>query len=85
MVGDDVFAVLEAELAAGPPDAHWVGYFGYAARPDLPGAARTRTCPTRCGCGPATLRFFDHEAGSDGSRAAGASACRAELRRRAGS
>jgi para-aminobenzoate synthetase len=36
VVGDDVFAVLEAELAAGPPDAIWVGYFGYASRPDLP-------------------------------------------------
>jgi para-aminobenzoate synthetase len=36
VVGDDVFAVLEAELAAGGPDDQWFGYFGYAARPDLP-------------------------------------------------
>jgi para-aminobenzoate synthetase len=36
VVGDDPFAVLEAELAAGPADAQWFGFFGYAARPDLP-------------------------------------------------
>jgi len=38
VVGDDVFAVLQA-LQDGDPDTHWVGFFGYAARPDLP--ART--------------------------------------------
>jgi para-aminobenzoate synthetase len=31
----DIFEALEAEVVAGPADAHWVGYFGYAARPDL--------------------------------------------------
>ncbi len=38
VVGTDVFAVLEAEIArdAGDPDVHWVGCFGYASRPDLP-------------------------------------------------
>ena len=36
VVGSDVFAVLETEIAAGPADALWVGYLGYAARPDLP-------------------------------------------------
>ena len=36
VVGTDVFAVLEAEIAAGPGDALWVGYLGYAARRDLP-------------------------------------------------
>ncbi|MFL6172465.1 MAG: chorismate-binding protein, partial [Marmoricola sp.] len=35
VVGDDVFDVLQAQLD-GDPDTHWVGYFGYAARPDLP-------------------------------------------------
>jgi para-aminobenzoate synthetase len=35
VVGDDVFAVLQG-LQDGDPDTHWVGYFGYAARPDLP-------------------------------------------------
>jgi para-aminobenzoate synthetase len=36
VVGTDVFDVLGAEVAAGPADALWVGYLGYAARPDLP-------------------------------------------------
>jgi para-aminobenzoate synthetase len=40
VVGDDVFAVLEAALADDPPDVHWVGYFGYACRPDLPAIRR---------------------------------------------
>lgn len=40
VVGDDVFAVLGDELArdAGDPSVSWVGYLGYAARPDLPAA-----------------------------------------------
>ncbi|MGZ4479146.1 MAG: anthranilate synthase component I family protein [Nocardioidaceae bacterium] len=42
-VGDDVFAVLEQEVArdAGDPHVHWVGYFGYACRPDLPARPAT--------------------------------------------
>ncbi|GAB3852758.1 hypothetical protein GCM10028801_04240 [Nocardioides maradonensis] len=36
VVGEDPFAVLEAELADGPEDARWYGYFGYASRSDLP-------------------------------------------------
>jgi para-aminobenzoate synthetase len=39
VVGSDVFTVLEAEIAAGPGDALWVGYLGYASRPDLPARA----------------------------------------------
>ena len=35
VLGDDIFAVLQ-ELQDGSADTHWVGYFGYAARPDLP-------------------------------------------------
>lgn len=35
VVGSDIFAVLEDSLD-GSPDTHWVGYFGYACRPDLP-------------------------------------------------
>lgn len=35
VVGDDVFAVLQG-LQDGDADTHWVGYFGYSARPDLP-------------------------------------------------
>jgi para-aminobenzoate synthetase len=36
VVGDDIFDVLAAETAAGSPDDRWYGYFGYAARSDLP-------------------------------------------------
>jgi para-aminobenzoate synthetase len=39
-VGTDVFAALEEHLATDPPDVHWVGYFGYASRPDLPALVR---------------------------------------------
>jgi para-aminobenzoate synthetase len=41
VVGDDVFDLLEQHLADDPADAHWVGYFGYACRPDLPALARS--------------------------------------------
>ncbi|HEX3296212.1 MAG TPA: aminodeoxychorismate synthase component I [Nocardioides sp.] len=40
VIGDDVFAALEEHLATDPPDVHWVGYFGYASRPDLPALVR---------------------------------------------
>ena len=38
-VGDDIFGVLEREMAldGGDPAVSWVGYFGYACRTDLPG------------------------------------------------
>ena len=38
VVGDDVFAVLADEVArdGGDPTVSWVGYLGYACRPDLP-------------------------------------------------
>jgi para-aminobenzoate synthetase len=35
IVGDDIFAALQERLD-GDPETNWVGYFGYAARPDLP-------------------------------------------------
>ena len=40
VVGDDVFTVLRDEVArdAGDPGVSWVGYLGYACRPDLPAA-----------------------------------------------
>lgn len=40
VVGSDIFEVLEWALATDPPDVHWVGYFGYACRPDLPAIVR---------------------------------------------
>jgi para-aminobenzoate synthetase len=38
LVGDDIFTVLGEEVArdGGNPDVSWVGWFGYACRPDLP-------------------------------------------------
>ncbi len=38
VVGDDPFTVLREEVAqdGGDPAVSWVGYFGYASRPDLP-------------------------------------------------
>lgn len=38
VVGEDPFAVLQDRLD-GDSGTHWVGYFGYAARPDLPARA----------------------------------------------
>ncbi|MCX6396839.1 MAG: anthranilate synthase component I family protein [Propionibacteriales bacterium] len=35
VVGDDIFTALQERLD-GDPGTSWVGYFGYAARPDLP-------------------------------------------------
>jgi para-aminobenzoate synthetase len=60
VVGSDVFAVLEGELAAGPPDAHWVGYFGYASRPDLP-ARPDPHLPDAVWMRARGLRFFHHD------------------------
>ncbi|MEU4452463.1 anthranilate synthase component I family protein [Nocardioides sp. NPDC023903] len=36
LVGTDIFTVLGDELTRTPEDEIWVGYFGYACRPDLP-------------------------------------------------
>ena len=38
LVGDDIFEVLAEEVARdeGDPSVSWVGYLGYACRPDLP-------------------------------------------------
>jgi para-aminobenzoate synthetase len=38
LVGDDIFTVLADEVArdGGDPEVSWVGWFGYACRPDLP-------------------------------------------------
>ncbi len=47
VVGSDVFAVLEEELALGSHRDQWFGYFGYACRPDLPALDRHRR---RTGC-----------------------------------
>ncbi len=60
VVGRDIFAALEVELKAGPPDSHWVGYFGYASRPDLP-ARPDPHLPDAVWMRAKTLRFFTHD------------------------
>ena len=59
VVGDDPFVVLESELAAGSPDDQWFGYFGYAARPDLPAAVGGRL-PDAVWMRASEIRFFTH-------------------------
>ncbi len=60
-VGDDVFAVLEQELASGRPTDQWFGYFGYAARPDLP-AATGSGLPDAVWMRARHVQMFDHPA-----------------------
>ncbi|QZY28994.1 anthranilate synthase component I family protein [Nocardioides coralli] len=63
VVGDDVFAVLAAEMAAGDPGDQWFGWFGYACRPDLP--ARTGgPVPDAVWLRPRHVRLFDHDGGA---------------------
>jgi para-aminobenzoate synthetase len=59
-VGTDVFAVLEAELAAGEEADQWFGYFGYAARPDLPAAVGS-PMPDAIWMRARHVRLFEHE------------------------
>ncbi len=58
-VGDDIWEVLAAELAAGEPDDHWFGYFGYACRPDLP-ARPDPWQPDAVWMRSRDVRFFTH-------------------------
>ena len=60
VVGDDVFAVLGAELAAGGPGDQWFGWFGYACRPDLP-ARPGGPVPDAVWLRPRRVRLFDHD------------------------
>ena len=59
VVGDDPFVVLEGELAAGSPSDQWFGYFGYAARPDLP-ARPDPDLPDAIWMRPSSIRMFEH-------------------------
>ncbi|GAA3678469.1 hypothetical protein GCM10022237_42350 [Nocardioides ginsengisoli] len=60
VVGDDPFAVLEAELAVGSPSDQWFGYFGYACRADLP-ALPDPDLPDAVWLRPSHLREYEHE------------------------
>jgi para-aminobenzoate synthetase len=66
-VGADAFAVLEAELAAGSESDQWFGYFGYAARPDLP-AATGSAMPDAVWMRARHVRLFEHEVLSRNAR-----------------
>ncbi len=70
VVGSDVFAVLEDELAAGSHRDQWFGYFGYACRPDLPALVATDGVPDAVWMRPSHVRLFDHGPlqGSPGTR-----------------
>jgi para-aminobenzoate synthetase len=91
VVGDDIFTVLAAEMErdGGDPEVTWVGWFGYACRPDLPALVEPASARGSCDVGtrvpdavwmrsPRRL-VFDHEAGA-GVRRTGAE----EVRRACG-
>ena len=59
VVGEDPFAVLEAELAAGSGQDQWFGYLGYAARPDMP-AYPSASVPDAVWMRPSHVRLFEH-------------------------
>jgi para-aminobenzoate synthetase len=63
VVGSDVFEVLAQEVARDDedPDVHWVGYFGYACRTDLPGRAGT-AAPDAVWMRVRSPVFIDHDA-----------------------
>ncbi|MDZ5619209.1 anthranilate synthase component I family protein [Nocardioides sp. HM23] len=64
VVGDDPFVVLEAELDAGSESDQWFGYFGYAARPDLPARPDT-DLPDAIWMRPSHIRMYEHERRTD--------------------
>ena len=57
VVGEDVFEVLDSRLRSGE---QWFGYFGYAARPDLP-ARPDPVLPDAVWMRPRRVRVFEHE------------------------
>jgi para-aminobenzoate synthetase len=66
VVGDDPFVVLEQELAAGGRGDQWFGYFGYAARPDLP-ARPDPDLPDAVWMRPSHVRMYEHASAPTGS------------------
>lgn len=71
VVGDDVFTVLESELASGGGRGQWFGYLGYASRPDLP-AEPDPTMPDAVWMRPSHVRMVDHVVGGAGGLETGA-------------
>jgi para-aminobenzoate synthetase len=60
VIGDDIFDALEAEMAGDGADVHWVGYFGYASRADLPAALDSDPLPTAVWMRTTNVRFIEH-------------------------
>jgi len=60
VIGDDIFDALEAEMAGDGPDVHWVGYFGYASRADLPAALDSDPLPTAVWMRTTNVRIIEH-------------------------
>jgi para-aminobenzoate synthetase len=58
-VDGDIFTALERELENDGPDVHWVGFFGYDARPDLP-ARPHPTTPTAIWMRATHVEEVDH-------------------------
>ncbi len=57
----DVFDVLETEMEGDDSEVHWVGYFGYASRPDLPaGLDPDDLAPTAVWMRCRNVEVFDH-------------------------
>ena len=56
VVGDDVFAALEARMRTGE---QWFGYLGYASRADLP-ASPDPWLPDAVWMRPTAVRVFEH-------------------------
>jgi para-aminobenzoate synthetase len=81
VVGSDVFAVLQDELAAGSHRDQWFGYFGYASRPDLPALAGLDGVPDAVWMRPSRVRLFDHSTPRTSRRDDEASSSRREFRR----
>ena len=62
LVGDDIFTVLAEEVArdGGDSEVSWVGWFGYACRPDLPATPGGGVPAAVWMCSQRRL-VFDHE------------------------
>jgi para-aminobenzoate synthetase len=80
IVGEDIFDVLTSEMARddGDPSVSWVGYLGYACRPDLPALVSTSSTGEASSTGAQRVPeamwmrvrdplVFDHPAGSESS------------------
>ena len=63
VVGDDIWAVLEASMV---PGEQWFGYLGAACRPDLP-ARPDPELPDAVWMRPSAVRSFEHEVPLPGS------------------